>query len=112
MQYSFQDGLVPVPPFRGLSLRWFEKVLANRRLMEALGNSVLVGGVSSFVAAALGFLAAYGLARRNGRCSPGALQFLMAPITVPYIIIGLGLQSTFDPMGIDRSLLPSASAMS
>ena len=40
VQYSFQDGLVPVPPFRGFSLRWYEKMLANRKLMEALGNSV------------------------------------------------------------------------
>ena len=43
VQYSFQDGLVPVPPFRGFSLRWYEKMLTNRKLMEALGNSVVVG---------------------------------------------------------------------
>ena len=96
VQYSFQDGLVPVPPFRGFSLRWYEKMLANRKLMEALGNSVVVGGVSSFVAVTLGFLAAYGLARGRPRHA-GRLQFgLMAPLTVPYIIVGLGLLSKFD----------------
>jgi spermidine/putrescine transport system permease protein len=105
VQYSFQDGLVPVPPFRGVSLRWYEKMLANRKLMEALGNSVMVGGLSSFAAAALGFLAAYGLARGRPRHA-GRLQFaLMAPLTVPYIIIGLGLLSSFSAVGIGRSLV-------
>lgn len=105
VQYSFQDGLVPVPPFRGVSLRWYEKMLGNRRLMEALGNSVVVGGLSSLAAAALGFLAAYGLARGRPRFA-GRLQFgLMAPLTVPYIVIGLGLLSLFGALGIDRSLL-------
>jgi spermidine/putrescine transport system permease protein len=105
VQYSFQDGLVPVPPFRGFSLRWYEIMLANRRLMEALGNSVVVGALSSLAAVALGFLAAYGLARGRPRYA-AQLQFgLMAPLTVPYIIIGLGLLSTFGALGIERSLV-------
>jgi spermidine/putrescine transport system permease protein len=105
VQYSFQDGLVPVPPFRGASLRWYESMLTNRRLMEALGNSVIVGAASASAAVLLGFLAAYGLAR--GRPRHGArLQFgLMAPLTVPYIVIGLGLLNTFGAAGIDRSLV-------
>jgi spermidine/putrescine transport system permease protein len=105
VQYSFQDGLVPVPPFRGFSLRWWETMLGNRRLMEALGNSVVVGATSSFAAVAIGFLAAYGLARARPRHA-GRLQFaLMAPLTVPYIIIALGLLNSFGAIGIDRSLV-------
>ncbi len=105
VQYSFQDGLLPVPPFRGVSLRWYEKVLSNRRLIEALGNSVLVGGLSSLAATVLGFLAAYGLARRPPRFA-GVLRFaLMAPITVSYLIIGMGLLITLNAAGIDKSLL-------
>src|SRR5262245_62005545 len=105
VQYSFQDGLVPVPPFRGFSLRWWDSMLANRRLMEALGNSVMVGAASSFAAVVIGFLAAYGLARARPRHA-GRLQFiLMAPLTVPYIIVALGLLSTFGAIGVDRSLV-------
>jgi spermidine/putrescine transport system permease protein len=105
VQYSFQDGLVPVPPFRGFSLRWWEAMLANRRLMEALGNSVIVGAASSFAAVAIGFLAAYGLARTQPRHAGRAQFALMAPLTVPYIIIALGLLSTFGAIGIGRSLV-------
>lgn len=103
--FAFQDGLAPVPPFKGPTLHWFDKVIHNRRLMEALWNSVLVGGLSSLVATFLGFLAAFSLARRNWRFSTATQMFLMAPITVSYLIIGMGLQITFNLMGIDRSLL-------
>jgi spermidine/putrescine transport system permease protein len=105
VQYSFQDGLLPVPPFRGASLRWYEAMLANRRLMAGLGNSVAVGIASSAVAVTLGFLAAYGLARARPRHA-SRLQFaLMAPLTVPYIIIGLGLLNLFGALGVSRSLV-------
>jgi spermidine/putrescine transport system permease protein len=73
--------------------------------MEALGNSVVVGGVSSFAAVTLGFLAAYGLARGRPRHADRFQFGLMAPLTVPYIIIGLGLLSMFGALGIDRSLI-------
>jgi len=103
--YSFQDGLVPVPPFRGFSLRWYEKVLSNRKLLEAMGNSVIVGGLSSTAATMLGFLAAYGLARSRPRGSRAIQYALMAPITVSYLIIGMGLLITFNGIGIERSLI-------
>lgn len=105
VQYAFQDGLVPVPPFRGASLRWFDKVLANQRLIDALWSSVLVGTLSSLMATVLGFLAAHGLARRRPRFA-GAVQFaLMAPVMVSYLIIAMGLLITFNNLGIDKSLL-------
>src|SRR6476661_8045740 len=67
--FSFQGSALPVPPFSGPSLRWYQAVLADGRLLTALGNSVLVGGLSSLLAMGLGFLAAYGMARYN---PPGA----------------------------------------
>lgn len=103
--YSFQDGLAPVPPFTGPSLRWWAKVLDNRKLIDALWNSLAVGLGSSLVATALGFLAAYALARKQRPLNNVFQYALMAPITVSYLIIGMGLQITFNLMGIDKSLL-------
>ena len=61
--FSFQDGRLPVPPFNGFSLQWYEAVFADRKLMAALGNSMVVALVSSVISVLLGFLAAYALAR-------------------------------------------------
>ncbi|MFZ1427417.1 MAG: ABC transporter permease [Geminicoccaceae bacterium] len=103
--FSFQGSALPVPPFTGPSLRWYEAVLADGRLLAALGNSLLVGVLSSLLALALGFLAAYGMARHGPRGS-GALEgLILAPLTVSYLIIGMGLLMTFNALGMPRSLL-------
>lgn len=105
VQFSFQDGILPVPPFKGMSVRWYEKVWENRRLTAGLSNSVLVALLSSLAATTLGFLAAYGLARSRPRLA-GLIQYgLMAPITVSYLIIGMGLLMTFNMLGVPKSLL-------
>jgi spermidine/putrescine transport system permease protein len=104
VQFSFQDGLVPVPPFKGFSLRWYEKALANRRLIDALWNSLGVAVLSSAVATVLGFLAAYAIRRRRSRWNRPVELALMAPITVSYLIIGMGLLMTFTLAGLPKSL--------
>lgn len=103
--FSFQDGRFPIPPFEGPSLQWYEAVLADGNLVAALVNSLLVALLSSAVACLLGFTAAYGLARHR---LPGAgLQraLITAPLTVSYLIIGLGLLIAFNTLGVPRSLL-------
>jgi len=103
--FSFQDGMLPVPPFAGPSLQWYEKMLSNDRLLDALLNSIAVAVLSSLTATLLGFLAAYGMARRRMRLAGATRFFLMAPITVSYLIIGMGLLITFNLTGVEKSLL-------
>lgn len=102
--FSFQGSRFPIPPFTGPSLRWYEAIFADRKLMEALGNSLLVALGSSAVAVLLGFLAAYGLARY--RLPGSALQrfLLTVPLTVSYLVIGLGLLIVANAVGFPKSL--------
>ena len=102
--FSFQDGLLPVFPFNGPSLQWYEKMLGNERLVESLINSVIVAVSSATVTTALGFLAAYGMARRKPRFAGGIRFVLMAPLTVSYLIIGMGLLISLNLIGIPKSL--------
>ena len=102
--FSFQDGRLPVPPFNGFSLQWYEAVFADRKLMAALINSFVVATSSSIVACLLGFLAAYALARYR---LPGSLLMrglLIAPMTVSYLIIALGLLALLNNLRIPLSL--------
>lgn len=103
--FSFQGGRLPVPPFNGPSLAWYDKVLGDRDLVAALGNSLLVAVASSAVALLLGFLAAYGLARYRLPGSVWLRGLLIAPMTVSYLIIALGLLTTFKAVGVRPSLL-------
>ncbi len=103
--FSFQGGRLPVPPFNGPSLKWYGQVLGDRGLMTALGNSFLVAVVSSAVALLLGFLAAHALARHRLPGSVLMRGLLIAPMTVSYLIIALGLLSVFNGVGLRPSLL-------
>jgi spermidine/putrescine transport system permease protein len=102
--FSFQDGRLPVPPFQGFSLQWYEKILSDTGLMTALWHSALVAFISSALALVMGFLAAHALARVR---LPGSVLLrgvLIAPMTVSYLIIALGLLTLFNQTGIKLSL--------
>jgi len=102
--FSFQDGRLPVPPFHGFSLQWYEKILSDTGLMTALWHSALVAFISSALALVMGFLAAHALARVR---LPGSVLLrgvLIAPMTVSYLIIALGLLTLFNQTGIKLSL--------
>ena len=103
--FSFQDGRLPVPPLKGLTLKWYAQILGDGALMQALANSLIVALVSSAIAVTLGFLAAYGLARHR---LPGSLLMrglLIAPMTVSYLIIALGLLGVVNQTGLSPSLI-------
>jgi spermidine/putrescine transport system permease protein len=103
--FSFQEGRLPIPPFDGPSLRWYEAILADRKLMAALGNSLVVALASSAVACALAFLAAWGLSRRLLPAQALTRALITLPLTVSYLIIGLGLLASFNALGLPRSLV-------
>ncbi len=105
MLFSFHDGRVPVPPFEGPTLDWYGRVLANGKLIEATGHSLAVGLLSSAVAVALGFLAAVAFARHRVPMRRTVEAMLVVPLTVSYIIIGLGLLITMNGLGLSKSLL-------
>jgi spermidine/putrescine transport system permease protein len=102
--FSFQESRLPVPPFDGPTLKWYTQVIADRNLMEALRNSLFVALISAAIALLLGFFAAQGLSRVK---LPGSVLMrgvLIAPMTVSYLIIALGLLTVFNNMGFRPSL--------
>ena len=102
--YSFKDGRFPLPPFNGPTLKWYRAVFDDPKLVEALVNSVTVAVASSAVAVLLGFLAAYGLARYRLPGSAFQRLLLTIPLTVSYLVIGLGLLIVANAIGLSKSL--------
>ena len=103
--FSFQGTLFPIPPFNGPSLRWYAAVLGDTRLTSGLVNSILVAVVTSAIATLLGFLAAWGLARFHLPASALMRGLITLPLTVSYLIIGMGLLIFFNWIGIPKSLV-------
>lgn len=102
--FSFHAGTVPVPPFEGPTLEWYAEVLGNGRVTDGIFNSILVGALSSLLATGLGFLAAYGMARHSPPGSTVIQAAIMMPLTMSYLVIGLGLLILFSSLGFGKSL--------
>jgi spermidine/putrescine transport system permease protein len=102
--FSFHAGTVPVPPFEGPSLAWYQKVLASDRLTGATWNSILVGVASSALATLLATLAAWGLARHRVPRRRLLEGLLLLPLAVSYLVIGVALLVAFSALGIGKSL--------
>jgi spermidine/putrescine transport system permease protein len=102
--FSFQAGNLPVPPFNGPSLRWYQAAFADGRLVAGFGNSLWVGTVSSAISVLLGFLAAYGMARYNVPLRRTLQAALMLPLAVSYLLVGMGLLVSASSLGLSPSL--------
>ncbi|HRX36718.1 MAG TPA: ABC transporter permease [Aestuariivirga sp.] len=105
MLFSFQGTLFPIPPFNGPSLRWYSAVLTDARLTSGLVNSILVALSTSAMATLLGFLSAWGFARFHLPASAVLRGFITLPLTVSYLIIGMGLLIFFNWAHVPKSLM-------
>ena len=103
--FSLQATSFPIPPFTGPSLRWYDAVLSDTRLTSALVNSLLVAMLSSLASVTLGFLSAWGFARFVLPGSAILRGLITLPLTVSYLIIGMGLLVLFNWAGVPKSLL-------
>ncbi len=102
--FSFQSGNLPVPPFNGPSLRWYQAAFADGRLVDGFVNSLIVGGVSSALSVLIGFLAAYGIARYEFRGKGVVQAIIILPLAVSYLLIGMGLLVSASALGLGPSL--------
>ena len=103
--FSFQGTLFPIPPFNGPSLRWYEAVLNDARLTDGLVNSIFVAMLTSALATLLGFLSAWGFARFHLPASAVLRGLITLPLTVSYLIIGMGLLIFFNWLDLPKSLM-------
>ena len=102
--FSFQAGGLPVPPFNGPSLRWYQAAFADGRLVGGFVNSLIVGGVSSALSVLIGFLAAYGIARYEFPGKGVVQAVVILPLAVSYLLIGMGLLVSASALGFGPSL--------
>lgn len=89
--FSFQEGKSVSFPFRGPSVEWYQKALANQQLISGLVNSLWVAIVVAVLATVIGTMAAFGLVRGGVRFPNGIRIAVTMPIMLPGILLGLSL---------------------
>ena len=98
--FSF-SGSESVGRWGGFSLRWYEQMLKNEQLLNALENSVVVALVSTVVATVLGTAAALSLDRYRRWVGRGAFDGLLyLPIIIPDVTMAVMLLLWFTSTGV------------
>ena len=83
----------------GFSLRWYEALWQNDKLIEAAGLSLQIAALSATGATVLGTLAGYALARFGRFRGRGAFASLLsARLVLPDVLVGLSLLLLFVQM--------------
>ncbi len=95
MIYSFNASRL-VTVWTGFSAEWYGALLADRQILDAAGNSLMVALFSATLAAILGTAAGYALARFGRFRGRTALTgVIAAPLVLPDVIAGLSLLLLF-----------------
>ncbi|TDQ42923.1 ABC transporter permease [Aureibacillus halotolerans] len=101
---AFSPTPYPTFPPSGFSLHWFGEVFRNEAWTAALMNSIVLLLIVTPLTVLLGTTAAYALARLRfpGR---GALQaFMLSPLMIPQVVLGIALLYVFTSLGWSGSL--------
>ena len=98
--------------FEGFTTQWYGKLFQNEPLLEAYGNTLLVGAASTLIATFVGTLASYGMSKYKFKGKGIIDALLYIPVVIPEIILGISLLAIFNisniPMGIISLIIAHA----
>ena len=97
--YSFNESKI-TSIWGGWSLSWYQQLLRDRDIKEALLNSLLLACLSCLAAVFIGTLGAIGMTRIKRKANGFVEYFSMIPIMIPEIILGMVFLATFSIMGL------------
>ena len=103
--FSFNDAASTSLPIKGLSLRWYRAAFDNDLFVDSLENSVVVALSAAAFTGTVGTTASFALSRRRSRLMEAFSVFVIAPLILPGLFVGVALLAFFDRVNLHRSLL-------
>jgi putative spermidine/putrescine transport system permease protein len=101
---SFSSASFIAFPIPGFTLRWYWRIIEYRPFVDALIVSAEVAVLSTLLGTLLGVPAALALARSRTTTAAIVSNLLLAPITVPAIVLGLALLYFLTSLSLGISL--------
>ena len=92
--YSFNESRINAV-WSGFTLNWYMSLFKNRRVIEALTNSLIIASISTVVSTTLGTMAALALNRYKYKFKSVINGLVYLPILIPEIVMGLSLLVLF-----------------
>ncbi len=102
--FSFNDSIYIAFPLQGFTLEWYEQMANSDGLIDALYNSIKLGCVVAVLATILGTFAAKAVTRYKMPGRGPVITFIMLPLVIPGIIMGIALLVIANMSGVGLSL--------
>lgn len=103
--FSFNAGVYVKFPLEGFTLGWYAELLTRAPLKQAFLNSVKVATVVSLLSTLIAIPAALAIARYRMPGKALAVGFIMLPMVLPGLILGVALLGLLHGMGVTLSLV-------
>ena len=107
--FSFNASKLPTS-WEGFSFKGYAKLFENERLIQSLGNSILLGVSSTLLSAAIGTIGAVGLAKTHSRTNKVVSYLAALPLMIPEIILGMVFLAFFSLLSTRKRPMAAASS--
>jgi len=88
---SFTSASFIAFPIEGYSLRWYHRIIEYRPFLDSLLVSMKLAAISAMLGVLVGVPGALALARSRSRLASTLSTFLLAPISIPAVVLGFSL---------------------
>jgi spermidine/putrescine transport system permease protein len=102
--FAFNDSSIVSFPLKGITTKWFSVLWETEALHTSAKNSLIIALSTAFFSTALGTLAARASARYKFPAQRSIMGFIMLPLVLPEIIIGVSLLVVILQLGFELSL--------
>jgi len=103
--FSFNDSTILALPFKAFTLRWYQKFFATPSALTAIKNSFILASGTAILATVGGTTAAFALVRHRFVGRTILQWFMLLPMVLPYLVVGIALLIFFSQVGIELSLM-------
>jgi len=93
--FSFGTNALIGFPMGGLTLAWYERLLADASFLAAFRTSLLVAAATAIIATATGTLAAFAIARASPALAHWSLALVSVPVLLPPLVIAIAIVVLF-----------------
>jgi ABC-type spermidine/putrescine transport system permease subunit II len=102
--FSFNSTPAISFPIRGLSLRWYQEIIASQVFLTAMKNSLIVASLTTLICLTIGLLAALTITRYRFRLRPLVRGLFVLPLSLPGLFVGLALLAFFVSLRVRLTL--------
>lgn len=102
---SFNAAPYSVFPPTGFSLQWYEKILSYPKFLSGARHSLTIGVLAVLFGLLIGVPASYSLARKKLPGKTFIQSFIMLPMALPKIVLGLAMYLLFVTLGLYDTVL-------